>query len=81
MIPGVVYSEKFLKGQYVILAKNTTNKWIEVSFSYNVSQLKNCRLGLKKQGNKIVYKLRPKDGSNMGTIDTIALDNEEFEFG
>lgn len=68
IIPGIVYCQKWMKNQYIILCKNTTAKKYELTLTYNPKSLKNCQLGLKKQDNKLIYKIRAKDGSNMGTI-------------
>lgn len=72
-----MYVQTWMKGQYIFYAENTNNKSYEFTVTFNPSEFENCRLGLKKTGDsQMKFQLRPKGGSNVGTIEKIKLDGE-----
>jgi hypothetical protein len=75
VIPGIMYVQNWMKGQYIFYAENTTNKSYELTVTFNPAEFENCRLGLKRANDKqMKFQMRPKGGSNVGTIEKITLD-------
>ena len=77
VIPGVNYVQTWMKGQYIFYAENNSNQNYEFTVKFAPDEFVNCRMGLKKITDAdMKFMLRAKNGSNIGTIEKIELDQE-----